>query len=625
MCGLCGVLNFKKEKPVDVNQFSFMLNSIISRGPDESGEFINGHIALGSRRLSIVDIATGKQPISSEDNSVIIVMNGEIYNYRELQKDLSGHRFKTDSDTEVALHLYEDHGIDFVTKLNGMFAIAIWDSNKNKLILARDRIGKKPLYYSISNDSIIFASEIKAILKYDKTKKDLDLRSLYHYLIFNYVPAPGSIYANIKKMMPATLMVIEKDITYYKRYWQIKETEYYDYSKSEYKEKLEELLKDSVKKRLIGDIPVGAFLSGGLDSSCICAIYSKLNSIPIKTFTVGFKENSYNESKYAEEVAKLLKTEHYSYYIDDKNIKNDFENIINYFDEPFADGSSIPVYYISKLAAKQVKVVLTGDGADEIFGGYDTYGASLLQKRFYPFFKYFGKPMQYLIDMIPASDKKISFDYKLKRFIKYSRLEPLRSAALWRAIFDEDEHSHLISSEKILKYFKSLNNTLIYEKTGKNIYFKDAKNKLLYLDLMAYLPEDMLVKVDRMTMMNSLEARCPFLDYRLIERSFTIPSKYKFNTFARKIILKDIMKDKIPENILNRKKEGFNIPIPIWIMTHFKDMIKDIFFTKTFLDIFNRTYLEKLLKDHYTKNTDNSYQIYNLLVFGLWHQKQIKS
>lgn len=623
MCGICGKFNFKHPETVSESTITAMADQMISRGPDDSGIYVKKNVGLGFRRLSIIDVEGGNQPISNETGEIWVVANGEVYNYLELTSQLrsKGHHFKTKTDVEVIVHAYEEYGLDCFSLFQGMFGIAIWDARHSRLVMARDGIGIKPLYYAENEKGLVFGSEIKAFFKDEDTDFNIDLSGLAYFFAFNYIPDPYSIFKNIKKLLPGHYLICENSDINIFRYWNIAIDENPDaISEGLFREELEA----AVKSQLVSDVPVGAFLSGGIDSSGICAYYSKDYKGILHTFSAGFREESYNELYYARIVAKKLGTNHHEIIIEDK-IEDSLFDIITYFDEPFADSSMVPLFFLSKLAKEYVKVVLVGDGADELFGGYDTYLADSYLRTY----RHLPKPlriiMEHMINRLPVSHAKVSIEHKLKRFVKYGGEDDIIFAhALWRSIFDKLSLGSLLHPD-IFREIKDLDVSEQYKATAKEYHFKQSINDFCYLDFRNYLQADMLVKVDRMTMMNSLEARPPFLDQHFVKYAFSVPSKYKIRLGQNKYIMKKALRNLLPAEIINRKKKGFNVPLAKWMDGPLKALLSD--FIESSSDahaIVNKQSVIKLLDDHNAQKADNSFQLWNILVFYIWFEHLFK-
>ena len=528
MCGIYGFYSKRVKEPQNI--LKKMGEKLLHRGPDSQGEYSSNNFYLGHRRLSIIDLKSGDQPIFNEDKSISIIFNGEIYNFLELKETLikKGHKFYTQTDTEVMVHLYEEYGEDMLNLLNGQFAFCIFDEKKHKLFLARDRMGQKPLYYYFDNGNFIFASEIKAILEFPNIDKSIDYKALTIFLKHQFIPGDLTSFNKIKKLPPANKMIFQDNKITIKKYWQPEfQVENIPYKTA--KKHIEELLYNSVKLRKIADVKIGSFLSGGIDSSLLTAMYAQIMDKPINTFTVDFQEKGFSEKKFANLTAKKYQTNHKVLNVNISDL-NELDKILSYFDEPFGDYSLIPTYYLTKAVSKDIKVAISGDGGDELFGGYERYKYFLKINCICPFAKLLGH-------------EKLNYYCKLNKHERYMR---------FISIFKPEE----------LKTF--VNKTYL---TESNYFFpenKDIKYDIMANDMFFYLPEDGLVKVDRMAMANSIEVRNPFLDHNLVEYSLKLPSKYKFNLLKTKIILRDLSKKYLPNKIVKGKKRGFNPPLISW-------------------------------------------------------------
>ena len=627
MCGIAGIVYTDRDRPVAIDDLKRMCGSLIHRGPDDEGFFTRGNVGLGMRRLKVIDLVTGGQPISNEDGSIWIVFNGEIYNYPELRRELEqkGHKFSTHTDTETIVHAYEEYGENCVSKLNGMFAFAIWDDSRKKLFLARDRIGVKPLYYFFDGHRLIFGSELKAILQCKDIPKNIDHQALDAFLTFEYVPAPLSIFAEIKKLPAGHVLTFERGKVSTRQYWDLR---FYSAraGEDELGETLYGLLKDAVRMRLISDVPLGAFLSGGIDSSTLVALMSELMDRPVKTFSIGFDDLSYNELEYARTVAKYFGTDHEELTIrpDAVNLVSD---LIKHLDEPLADVSIFPTYLVSKLAREHVTVVLSGDGGDELFGGYEWYVAQKLARHY----GYLPKAMKTrlipsLIGLVPPSPKKKGPVNKLKRFVEGSALPESLRHFRWSSFLTGEAKQDL--------YSDGLRQSVNHDATCARFtsYFDayieaDPTWQEQFADVKTYLADDILVKVDRMSMANSLEARSPFLDYRVAEFAAGLPSDLKLKGLQTKYLLKRCMRAKLPPCILKRKKEGFSIPMKNWLQQELRPMMEDMLSPKRVSQegLFNSVYIEKLKADHLDGVANNSHQLWSLMVFEIWRSTYLNS
>jgi asparagine synthase (glutamine-hydrolysing) len=624
MCGIAGKINLQTDEPVVSATIVQMCNTMKHRGPDDEGIYLDGNFGMGMRRLSIIDLSTGKQPIHNEDSSIWTVFNGEIYNYLELRVFLErkGHVFNTQTDTEVIVHLYEEYGKEFVKYIIGMFAIAVWDQRQRELILARDRLGIKPLYYFRDQKCLVFGSEIKAILL-DGITREIDLQAVHDYLSLNYIPGSRSIFTHIHKLRPGHILICSPKAVTTEPYWKLEYKKILidnnKRSEMSYCEELYELLRTTLSQHLLSDVPLGIFLSGGVDSSSLVALLSEVSTQPLETFSLGFEEDSYNELDYARTVAKTFGSNHHELVIK-ANAVDLISDLIHYFDEPFGDSSAIPVYWISKLAREHVKVALSGEGGDEVFAGYETYTAykiaeifrrlpSILVTRLIPA----------LIRRLPVSHRKVSFDYKAKRFIEGAMLPPAMAHYCWKVIFAEDAKATL--------YAKDMDGLIEPVALYRDIYddcdAQDALTKLQHVDLQVYLPDDILVKADRMSMANSLEVRVPFVDHRIVEFAASLPSWLKIRGLNKKYILKRTMAPHLPRQILTGKKRGFNVPIPFWLRNELRELVHDTLSPRRIKEagFFNPEAVSALIRDHEQMRADLSRNIWGLLVFMLWYEE----
>ncbi|MEW6608597.1 MAG: asparagine synthase (glutamine-hydrolyzing) [bacterium] len=628
MCGICGYLTWG-EKTVQQEIVHQMCEVIRHRGPDEEGIYVEKNIGLGMRRLNIIDLVTGHQPIHNEDKTIWVVYNGEIYNFQEIRKSLekNGHRFYTQTDTEVIVHLYEEMGTRCVEKLNGMFGFALRDKQRNRLFLARDRIGIKPLHYARVNNQFIFGSEIKAILVHPDVNREIDLTSLDKYLTYEYIPAPQTIFKQIKKIPPGHILTINQaGELRTEQYWDIsfKHDERIK-SEEEYAEELLSLLKDAVKRRLISDVPLGVFLSGGIDSSTVTALMSELVPGQVKTFSIGFEDKSFDESCYARKVAQYFGTSHYEEILSPNKLIELVPVIADVLDEPLGDASIIPTYLLSKFTRKYVTVTLGGDGGDELFAGYPTYQAHRLAGFYEKIPSIIRQSMiEKVISHLPVSTSNISFDFQTKKFISGIPYPSEIRNYIWLGSFSPEEKKDLLSNEvcDILK-----NDT--FEDIKIYLAKTDAQSlleRLLYLDMKFYLQEDILAKVDRASMANSLEVRAPFLDYTFVEFVANLPPHLKLQNLTTKYILKQAVNNLLPKGIANRKKKGFGIPIAKWFKQELKGFILDVFAESKIKQegFFNYNYIKQLLTDHFENKKDNRKGLWTLLVFELWYEKYIK-
>jgi len=627
MCGICGIYNYRNKQTADKAILQNMTDVLAHRGPDDEGLYLKEEIGLGHRRLSIIDLYTGKQPMSNEDNSIWIIFNGEIYNYRELREEIKakGHILRTTSDTEVIIHLYEEMQEDCVEKLNGIFAFCIWDAKRKKIILVRDRLGVKPLFYALVDEGVIFASEVKSILQHHSVKKEIDIQALDDFFSLGYITGGKTIIKSIKNLSPATILSISKDSSKTYKYWDIGYNNSFPKSEKYYIDKLLHHLASAVKIQMVSDVPVGAFLSGGLDSSCVVSFMLNSAGSKIRTYSIGFLEKSYDELRYAQMAGRFFSTKHKDMIVK-PDIKQILPKLIWFYDEPFADTSTIPTYFLAKLAASELKVVLSGDGGDENFAGYPTYVADKLA-RYYNMLPNVVKSLAAgTINKLPVSFDKVSFDYKAKRFIQGVSYSPLKAHYSWRLIYTEEEKEQFYSHD----FKKQLNDYSSFE-TFENFYNCRPEatifQKLSYVDFKTWLVDDILRKVDRASMANSLEARVPLLDHNLVEFAAAIPENLKLKRIKTKYLLKKSMKNRLPKKIIYRKKSGFNAPVSHWVNNELRSYVLDHLSSSKIrgLGYFQDDFVQTMLKEHSNRTKDNGLKIWSLLNFVIWYEIFIES
>ena len=629
MCGIVGFLTSRAADIPETQTLRTMRDILHHRGPDDLGEFIRPldgrgpFLFFGHRRLSIIDLSGGHQPMSNEDKTVWVIFNGEIYNFIELKKDLEkhGHRFETNSDTEVIIHAYEEFGEECFQLFNGMFAIGIWDEKKTKLILARDRLGKKPLYYSWVNGTFIFASELKALMVYPNFPRKVDSLSFMKYLFLEYVPAPHTIFKDAMKLPPASYLVCTKKGVEIKTYWSpfhIETVEKY-LSEEEIAERMIFLLKQSVKRRLISDVPLGVFLSGGIDSSTITAFAQQEVPGKIKTFSIGFEDPSFDESKYAFLVSQYLGTEHHEQVMTPSDLLRIVPNLPEILDEPMADASILPTYLLSKFTREHVKVALGGDGGDELFAGYPTYLAHRWARPYERFLRPIHPIICFLGNLLPVSDDNISFDFKVKKFLSGIGYPDGIRNALWLGSFSFPELKNVLSADLVSQWdpARLAEEISSYEREFPS---NDPMGLLQYLDLKLYLQEDILVKVDRASMACSLEIRAPFLDHEFVEFVVGLPTKFKLRGLTSKYILKKAMTKILPQEVIGRKKKGFGVPIAKWAKGSLRELFEDLLSPNRIKreGFLNHAAVTTILTDHLANRRDNRKQLWTLLVWELW-------
>ena len=629
---MCGIVGFLTSKPSDIPDYQIlrrMREILVHRGPDDLGEYIRplNHqgpfVFLGHRRLSIIDLSGGRQPLSNEDGTVWVVFNGEIYNFRQLKQELEarGHAFQTHSDTEVIAHAYEEYGEGCFRHFNGMFAIAIWEEPRKRLILARDRLGKKPLYYSFTNETLIFASELKAILTYPNFSRKIAPLSLMKYLFYEFVPSPHTIFDGARKLPSGSYLIWQEGRMEIKEYWSLFHPEGTgeNLSESEAESRMMELLERSVRSRLISDVPLGVFLSGGIDSSAITVIAQKEASGKLKTFSIGFEDPSFDESKYASQVSQFLGTEHYEQQMTPSDLLRIVPNLPDILDEPMADASILPTYLLSQFTRKHVTVALGGDGGDELFAGYPTYLAHRFARQYNRFLGNLHPVILFLGNLLPVSDNNISFDFKVKKFLSgFGYPDGIRNS-VWLGSFSFPYIEKVVSSD-ILNHFDRSRLTEDVSSYEEAFPKRDLTTLLQYLDLKLYLQESILVKVDRASMACSLEVRAPFLDYEFVEFVMGLPSELKLKRFTSKYLLKKAMKGFLPDEVIQRPKKGFGVPIAKWVKGPLKKLFEELLSPDRLRreGFLNPQYVESLLKDHLVNRKDNRKQLWTLLVWELW-------
>jgi asparagine synthase (glutamine-hydrolysing) len=610
VCGICGLAT--KSGPVDPERLRAMSATLVHRGPDSDGELLDGPVGLAARRLSIIDLEGGDQPIANEDGTVHVVQNGELYNFRELRAELeqAGHRFSTRSDTEVLVHLYEEHGEGFAERLRGMFAVAIWDSRRRRLTVARDRFGSKPVYYRDDSGELMFASELRAL-----PRGEVDPDALEAFLAFNSVPAPFSIFAGTHKLPAGHLLVWQDGETRIERYARPVPAEVRDEDSAELAEELRARLRDSVRAHLIADVPVGVLLSGGVDSSLLAALAAQESGEAVHTFSIGFEERSFDELDDARSVASMYGTRH-----EELTLRPDaallLPTLAETFDEPFADSSALPTYLVSELAARHVKVALSGEGGDELFGGYYTYAADLLALRV----GRFAPQVRPLVERLPSSSRRASFDYKAKRFVRGAALPPLERHHAWKEIFSPDVRAELTGRRSGYDPVDLLRAR--FEETEG----ADLLTRLQDVDLGTYLVDDLLVKTDRASMAHSLEARVPYLDPVVAGLAQSLPTRLKVRGLRKKVLLRKAAAPLLPRRIVYGRKRGFSIPAAAWLRGELEPFARDVLAPDTLRrqGFFRPEPVERLIDRHVAGEEDLSRQLWGLLAFTLWHEHHVE-
>ena len=633
MCGITGWATLDARVPPPDGARGLlrsMCERMTHRGPDSEGLMVATGVGLGMRRLAIIDLQTGEQPALSEDGQVSVILNGEIYNYRELRADLEkrGHRFRSESDTEVLPHLYEEHGDQMVHHLNGMFAFAVWDARRRRLFIARDRFGEKPLYWGVFNKTFLFASEPKVLLAHPSVHPSLNLDALRQYLSFDYIPAPHSIYQGIQKLPAAHTLTVEDGRVHVERYWHL------SYKKAarvpteeEAEDKLRELIEDSVHMRLVSDVPLGVLLSGGVDSSTVAAMAVRSSNEAVKTFSISFAETSFDESSYARAVAKYLGTDHHEERLSVDLAANLVSEIGSWMDEPLSDPSLVPTYLLSRFTRKHVTVALGGDGGDELFAGYEMYPAHKFAHIYARLPRALRRALvEPIVRHLPVKTKNLSFDYKARRFVTGMDYDEVARHHVWFGSFTPEEQEQLLTEKA-----KAASSSDIYADARRLLSEEcDADNtieKMQCLDTQLYLAEDILTKVDRASMAVSLEVRAPFLDPRVAEYAASLPVNYKLRGRKTKYILKRAVRDMLPPFVTRRGKKGFGVPVAEWLKGRLRPLARDLLSPERLrkAGLFDAAYVQHLQDEHERGRANHRKLLWTLLMFELWHESFIET
>jgi asparagine synthase (glutamine-hydrolysing) len=622
MCGICGVINLANGIYLDEEVLRHMNRSLIHRGPDDEGYYLDAHVGLAMRRLSIIDLYTGQQPMSNETGDVWVVQNGEIYNYRQIRAELErqGHIFKTQSDTEIIVHAYEEYGDDCVERFNGMFAIAVWDSRRQRLFLARDRLGIKPLFYWVDHGKLVFASELKAVIAYPEVPRQIDLTALDQFLSLEYIPGPRTIFKNIHKLQPGHTLVFEQELLQLSQYWDVPYNPIID-DEQTCTARLAELIEEAVRNHLVSDVPLGAFLSGGIDSSTVVGLMSRHTTEPVQTFSIGFEEDSYNELPYAQAVAEHFGTNH-RFEVLNPDIASLAEKLIKHQDEPFTDTSIFPTFLVSQLASNSVKVILSGDGGDELFAGYDTYLAERLSR----YYKWLPDPLRKnilpsLTSLLPPQPSKKGFINKVKRLVEGGAQDPSLQHARWMIFMSEDEKARLFQSD-LRAALNGSSTSSFFEGIFRKAAQFDPLAQQQYVDVKTYLVDDILTKVDRMSMAVSIEARVPLLDHQIVEFALNLPPQFKMSGMRTKVILRKAVEHLLPEQVLTKPKQGFSIPMKHWLRASLKPMMLDLLSDESIRrrGFFNPPMVSGWIQEHLEGRVNHSHRLWSLMVFELWQQ-----
>ncbi len=621
MCGFAGIASTRK--PPDRDLVCAMRDTLIHRGPDDAGLYVDQNVGLGFRRLSIIDLAHGSQPMSDESGSLWVVFNGEIYNYVELRKSLEGlgYVFRTQSDTETIIHGYREYGEEVFSKLNGMFAIGLWDRDRKRLILARDRTGEKPLHYSFQNaNGLIFGSEIKALLRHPSVSREIDWPAFDEFFTFGYIPAPKTIFGAIRKVLPGHYMVYENNALSEHPYWTLDPTKHYTGSYDDAKSECLAILEDAVRIRMRSDVPLGGFLSGGVDSSAMVSLMARNSERPIKSFTVTFGEDDYDERRYARLVAERCHTEHTEVSVTPEHFLENVESVMSNFDEPFGDSSALPTYLVSKITRQHVTVSLSGDGGDEIFGGYTNYTSALKLRKKLRWFPGWLRPLMKPGAQFTSPRTKLGRWMRVvqmideERFLSGLAIFSPQTKLVKSDLFTQEAYNNVIGSKQALASHREF-----FER-----FPVDLVKRLQYMDLMHYMPDDIMTKVDRTSMLTSLEVRAPFLDHRLVELAFSLPTEWHVTADGTKRFLKEVLSELLPEPILTRKKMGFAVPVSHWFRAGHLQPFNDMLFSTDMLRFFDKDTIKRYLSEHQASKEDHSGKLWYLLSFAIWlHHNRI--
>jgi asparagine synthase (glutamine-hydrolysing) len=615
MCGICGVLRHGGD--ADPSALEAMNSALVHRGPDDQGSLVDGPAGLAARRLSIIDLEGGHQPIANEDATVHVVQNGEIYNHAELRRELEGrgHAFRTRCDTEVLVHLYEEHGPDFVERLRGMFAIALWDSRRRRLLLARDRFGIKPLYVHRRGGDLAFASELKALMRLPGFRREVDPRALESFLAFNSIPGPLSIFRDVDKLLPGHLLLADERGEEVREYARPGPLPPRGEDIGSLAEELRKRLRDSVRAHLIADVPVGVLLSGGVDSSALAALAAEESGERVRTFSIGFEEREFNELDLARLVAKRYDTEHHELIVR-PDAAELLPRLAEVFDEPLADSSALPTFLVSELTSSNVKVALSGEGGDELFGGYYTYVADLMAPRLRPL-AWLARPF---VERLPSSSGKVSLDYKAKRFVRGARLPALERHHAWKEIFSPEARAGLGCAS-------GYDPLEVYRRHFERTAGAEPLVRMQEMDLNVYLVDDLLVKTDRASMAHSLEARVPFLDTAVSDLALALPTSMKVRGFAKKRLLRKAIEPLVPKEIVGAKKQGFSIPAAAWLRGELEPFAREVLSAETLSrqGYFRPEVVSAMIDTHVSRREDLSRQLWGLLTFTLWHERWVEA
>jgi asparagine synthase (glutamine-hydrolysing) len=613
MCGICGIFNFGSRAPADRAALKRATDAMAHRGPDDEGFYLQGEVALGNRRLSIIDLPGGHQPISNEDETIWITFNGEIYNYRDLGADLlkRGHQFRTSSDTEAIVHLYEQYDLACLDRLRGMFAFALWDARKRRLLLARDRLGIKPVFYRLEPGRLVFASESRALRELTEQPLEIDPQSVYDFFGFRYIPAPQTFHRGVEKLLPGHYLLADSSGVHTRPYWDIPAEEEISRPAKEIAEEVVAQLRESVRLRLIADVPLGVFLSGGTDSSAVVALMAELEARPLRTFSVGFEEPEYSELPYARAVARRFATEHHELIMRPEQLSSELPRLVAFRDEPIAEPTDVALYLLSCLAAQSVKVVLAGEGGDELFAGYPKYAVDRLAG----LVSALPQPVtRALLRWLPYSQRRARIALEALSI----RDEAERSAT-WFASFSREERENLFAPE-FLAQVDPTHPARVFASYLKKQHARTPLKRMLYADLKVWLPDNLLLRGDLMTMAASIEERVPFLDHKLVERAARLPTKLLTQGFRTKVLLKRAFEPLLPPEVLYRRKMGFAVPVGEWFRKPLKSLVADLVLSAEARarGYFNAASMERFVREHFDGIRDRRKQLWALVNFELW-------
>ena len=632
MCGIAGIFHMDGAMPDDVEALGAMQRSLLHRGPDGHGSFLRGAVRLTMRRLSIIDVEGGVQPINNETDTVHVVLNGEIYNFQHLRDTLEthGHRFRTHSDTETVVHAYEEWGDAFVDRLDGMFALAVWDESRQRLLLARDRAGIKPLYFAVAGNTLVFGSELKAVLKSGYVRRDLDLQVLASYLSLEYIPAPSSILQDVRRLEPGSTLVASAAGIQTSRYWDLdlsqSENNPVEGTIAEHADTFYQVLRGAVEREMVSDVPVGVLLSGGLDSSAVALLMSEVSNHQVPSFSVSFSESSYDESRYARQVADHVGTEHYELGMRPDDLIEALPALTANIDEPFADPSIIPTYLVSRFAREHVKVVLGGDGGDEMLAGYSTLQAHRLAPIYRSLPAWVRRGIvEPFVSRLPVSSRYLSIDFLLDRFIRGADMPPYLQHQMWTGSHYGEDLTAVLHPDVRSKIDDSVFRQMLADVSDRS-GAQHPLNRVLYQDFKLYMEGDILTKVDRASMAASLETRVPLLNVEVMTYLQKIPIEWKLHGLTRKYLLRKAMDGRLPKAIVGRRKRGFNIPIAAWLNRELQPLVREYLDAER-LDregLFCGSEVSYLLDEHSRYVRNHAKRIWTILMFQLWRERWLE-